>query len=103
MIGHKKYLPQGIFEEREIPIPSKLAASLKTWKARAANGCALVFPTSGCNPKLDFLDCLKSVAERAELDPADFWLHKFRATFATWHLWAGVELRAVQLWLGHRD
>jgi hypothetical protein len=39
--------------------------------------------------KLDFLDCLKAVAERAELNPEDFWLHKFRATFATRCLWAG--------------
>ena len=34
-------------------------------------------------PKLDFLDCLKAVAERAKLDSDGFWLHKFRATFAT--------------------
>ena len=46
-----------------------------------------------CNPKLDFLDCLKTVAERAELE--NFWLHKFRATFATRCLWAGVDLRTV--------
>jgi len=32
-----------------------------------------------------------------------FWLHKFRATFATRCLWAGVDLRTVQLWLGHSD
>lgn len=91
------------YKEREIPIPSKLTASLKSWKARAANGCALVFPTSGCNPKLDFLDCLKAVAKRADLDEREFWLHKFRATFATWHLWSGVDLRTVQQWLGHSD
>ena len=28
------------------------------------------------------------VAERAKLDKENFWLHKFRATFATWSLWA---------------
>jgi integrase len=45
----------------------------------------------------------KAVAERAKLDKENFWLHKFRATFATWALWAGVDLRSVQQWLGHSD
>jgi integrase len=91
------------YREREIPIPSKLAASLKAWKAKAAKDCTLVFPTGGCNPKLDFLDCLKTVAKRADLDEDNFWLHKFRATFATKCLWAGVDLRTVQYRLGHKD
>jgi integrase/recombinase XerD len=91
------------YKEREIPIPSRLAAGLKAWKAKAAKTCPLVFPTAGCNPKLDFLDCLKTAAERAKLNKDDFWLHKFRATFATRCLWAGVDLRTVQLWLGHSD
>jgi integrase/recombinase XerD len=91
------------YKEREIPIPSKLAKSLKTWKAKSAKDCNLVFPTTGCRPKLDFLDCLKAIAERAKLDPDGFWLHKFRATFATKCLWAGVDLRTVQQWLGHSD
>ena len=65
--------------------------------------CNLVFPTAGCKPKLDFLDGLKAVAERAKLEKENFWLHKFRATFATWALWAGVDLRTVQQWLGHSD
>ena len=91
------------YKEREIPIPSKLVKSLKAWKAKADKACGLVFPTTGCNPKLDFLDCLKAVAERAKLDEDTFWLHKFRATFATRCLWAGVDLRTVQQWLGHSD
>jgi integrase/recombinase XerD len=91
------------YKEREIPIPAKLAKSLKAWKAKANNTCNLVFPTSGCNPNLDFLDCLKAVAERAKLDEDNFWLHKFRATFATRCLWASVDLRTVQQWLGHSD
>jgi site-specific recombinase XerD len=49
------------------------------------------------------LAVLKAVATRAELDPDGCWLHKFRATFATWHLWSGVDLRTVQQWLGHSD
>ena len=91
------------YREREIPIPAKLSKKLKAWKAKADKTCSLVFPTAGCNPKLDFLDCLKACAERAKLDPEDFWLHKFRATFATRCLWAGVDLRTVQQWLGHSD
>ena len=91
------------YKEREIPIPAKLVKSLKAWKSKANRTCGLVFPTVGCNPKLDFLDYLKAVAERAKLDKESFWLHKFRATFATRCLWAGVDLRTVQQWLGHSD
>ena len=91
------------YKEREIPIPAKLVKSLKAWKGKSDKKCDLVFPTAGCNPKLDFLDCLKAVAERAKLNPENFWLHKFRATFATRCLWAGVDLRTVQQSLGHSD
>jgi len=91
------------YKEREIPIPMKLASALKAWKKDSDRSCNLLFPTAGCKPKLDFLDCLKAVAERAGLDKDNFWLHKFRATFATWSLWAGVDLRTVQSWLGHSD
>lgn len=91
------------YKEREIPIPAKLVSALKGWKKKSDRSCSLLFPTAGCKPKLDFLDCLKAVAERAGLNREDFWLHKFRATFATWSLWAGVDLRTVQSWLGHSD
>lgn len=91
------------YKEREIPIPIKLVNALKAWQKKSNKSCNLVFPTAGCNPKLDFLDCLKVLAKRANLDESRFWLHKFRATFATWSLWAGVDLRTVQLWLGHKD
>jgi integrase/recombinase XerD len=91
------------YKEREIPIPAKLVQSLKTWKAKSNKTCNLVFPTSGCKPDTHFLERLKACAERAKLNPDNFWLHKFCATFATWHLWAGVDLRTVQLWLGHSD
>jgi integrase len=83
------------YKEREIPIPEVLVKRLKARKAKADKTCNLVFPTSGCSPKLNFLDCLKAIAERAGLNPDDFYLHKFRATFATRCLWAGVDLRTV--------
>jgi integrase/recombinase XerD len=91
------------YREREIPIPARLVKELKALKAKSDKTCGLVFPTSGCNPKQNFLDDLKACVEHAKLKKEDFWLHKFRATFATWSLWAGVDLRIVQQWLGHSD
>jgi integrase/recombinase XerD len=91
------------YKEREIPIPESLLQSLKTRKTNSNKTCSLIFPTAGCKPKLNFLDDLKAVAERAKLDPENFWLHKFRATFATRHLQSGIDLRTVQSWLGHSD
>ena len=91
------------YKEREIPIPAKLVTALKAEKDKRDKTCGLVFPTTGCRPKLDFLDTLKDVADRAKLEKQNFWLHKFRATFSTWSLWARVDLRTVQQWLGHSD
>jgi integrase/recombinase XerD len=90
------------YKEREIPIPECLIASLKGAKAKHG-GCPLVFATSGCKPKKDFLDCCKAIAKRAGLNPDQFWLHKFCATFATWTLWKQVDLKTVQSYLGHSD
>jgi NADPH-dependent curcumin reductase CurA len=58
--------------ERETPIPAKLATSLKGWKAKADKTCDLVFPTTGCKVKMNFLDDLKAVAQRAEQNPESF-------------------------------
>jgi len=90
------------YKEREIPVPESLIASLKRLKTGHGN-CNLVFATSGCKPKKDFLDCCKTIAKRAKLNSETFWLHKFRATFATWTLWKQVDLRTVQSYLGHSD
>jgi integrase/recombinase XerD len=85
------------------PIPTKLVKSLKVWKAKSDKTFNLIFPTSGCNPKLDFPAGLKANGRAGELDKENFWLHKFRATFTTWSLWAGVDLRTPQQWIGHSD
>jgi integrase/recombinase XerD len=93
------------WEEREVPIPDRLVRSMKAW-AKHRNESPFVFPTRNGTPKkhrTQLLELCKAVGERAGLDPNDFWLHKFRATFATKHLQAGVDLRTVQLWLGHKD
>jgi len=93
------------WEEREVPIPDRLIRSLKKWE-KERDESPLVFPTRNGTPRkhrTQLLDLCKAIAERAGLDPDDFFLHKFRATFATKHLQAGVDLRTVQMWLGHKD
>jgi len=93
------------WEEREVPIPDKLIRSLRQW-CKYRNGSPFVFPTRNGTPRkhrTQLLELCKAVALRAKLKPDQFWLHKFRATFATKHLQAGVDLRTVQLWLGHKD
>ncbi|HLK32629.1 MAG TPA: tyrosine-type recombinase/integrase [Terriglobales bacterium] len=91
------------YKEREIRVPQKLMDALKKWKSERDSKCPLLFPTRGCRPKMDFLDVCKAVARRAELDDENFWLHKFRATFATTALRKGNDLTTVQHWLGHSD
>jgi integrase/recombinase XerD len=91
------------YKGREIPLPEKLVTALRDHKAKRKDDCPLLFPTAGCKPKFDFLDLCKKIAKRAGLNPDTFWLHKFRATFATWALQGGVDLRTVQAWMGHSD
>lgn len=92
------------YRGREVPIPDRLVRALKKRKVHVDHEvCPLLFHTSGCKPKMDFLDECKTIAQRAKLHPDHFWLHKFRATFATWALWNGVDLRTVQQWMGHTD
>jgi len=103
-----RWKPQYDFEpkayrEREVPIPTKLIEILKKYKPKDAKGDGLVFCTASGKPDTHMLRALKRDATRAGMDPDRFWLHKFRATFATMHLAAGVDLRTVQAWLGHTN
>jgi hypothetical protein len=56
-----------------------------SWMAKADKSCNLLFPTAGCNPKLDFLDCLKVVATRAGLNCKHCDACKSRDECERWH------------------
>lgn len=88
---------------RQIAIPSSLTTALKRWHEKCDKACGLIFPTTGCRPKLDFLDVCKDIATRAKLNQDEFWLHKFRATRITNWLREGLDLKSVQALAGHSD
>ena len=95
---------------REVSIDPGLAAILKAWLA--THDHALVFPTPKPSGTLErpgsrvdghILRSCKAVAKRAGMDPKRFWLHKFRATYATHCLREGMDLETLRKQLGHRD
>ena len=80
----------------------------------------LVFPNTRGNPDSANEMIVKRVAQRAKLNCGqcitrygnrcangpycqNFFLPKFRHTFATEHLRHGVDIRTLQTWMGHRD
>jgi integrase/recombinase XerD len=110
-------------EEREIPVPAALLAALKDYKNRqqGPNPYNLVFPTEEGRPDKNFESKLKKIARRAGLNCGtcvsrhgnrcskgpycgNWFLHKFRHTFATVNLEGNVcSIRKLQEWLGHKD
>ena len=92
------------YKEREVPVPDELLETLeayrKTLPSQRATPGALVFSTKSGKRDKHMIRALKRNAKKATLNPEDFWLHKFRATFATTHLRAGVDLKTVMAWMG---
>lgn len=113
---------------REVPLPDFLLQKLE--KAKKKSTSRLIFPSKphwkapsahpGGRPSDEFLEYCKAIAYRAGLNCGDcqnsageicaaapcceqFYLHKFRHTFATMHLQSGVDIRTVSVWLGHKD
>ena len=113
---------------REIPLPDFLMKLLADAKKKSKS--KLIFPSKphskapnarpGGKPSDEFLEYCKAIALRAGLNCGDcenaegeicavvpccahFYLHKFRATFATMHLQSGVDIVTVSRWLGHKD
>lgn len=101
-----KWTPKA-YKEREVPVPNDLLEILEAYRrslppARASSQ-ALVFSTASGRRDTHMLRALKRNTKKAELNPDEFWLHKFRATFATTHLQAGIDLRTVMTWMGQTN
>ena len=88
------------YKARTVPVPAAFLAELVADPGKPGD---LVFCTASGKPDTHMLRTLKRIAERAGLDAESFWLHKFRATFATTCLQNGVDLKTVSAWLGHSD
>lgn len=109
------------WEERVVPLPHALMERLRQRKERKkARPHDLLFGNTKGRPDSEMDMVVKRVAERARLNCGrcvtehgnkcaegpycmNFFLHKFRHTYATNHLRDGVDIRTVQQWLGHRD
>jgi site-specific recombinase XerD len=89
------------WEEREVPIPMHLVELLQKHPRR--EGSPFVFPSPRGNREQHMLDRCKEVAARAGLDPEKFDLKTFRSTYATRMLRAGLDVRTVQHWMGHKS
>jgi integrase/recombinase XerD len=101
------------WEERNVTLPSRLAALLKEAKKTATH--RLVFPTKSGKPNDKWLQALKRIAKRARLNCGvcetcvergecqRWYLHKFRSTYATTLLRKGVDVASVRTQLGHKD
>ena len=101
------------YEERTVPLVAELAQELLTWRGSRPK-TRLVFGTRSDRPNNHWLEYLKQYATAAKLNCGvcegcqrekpeceRYYLHKFRATYATRLLQNGVDVRTVQKLLGH--
>lgn len=99
--------------ERVLPIPAELIRELKRWK-KTHKG-QLVLGTRNDTPNWKWLPLLKRLVKGAGLncgacqgcrrrEECERWyLHKFRATYTTALLRAGIDARTVMMYTGHSD
>lgn len=102
------------YQIRGVSIDPSLAATLSAWLRSHPH--RLVFPAlMGATapheaeprpegkPDGHLLRLCQRVARRAGMDTDKFWLHKFRANYATHCLRKGMDLETLRAQLGHRD
>jgi integrase/recombinase XerD len=87
---------------RTIAVPTELISLLEQWKANNKSSSTLVFPTKFGQPNDKMLQACKRIAKRAGLPEESFYLHKFRASYATRLLRKGIDPETVRFLLGHK-
>ena len=101
---------------RSIPLEAGILEKLRHWQRKNPT-TRFLFGSRSDFPDNHYLETCKQTAFRAGLNcgvcdscsrtkgkECERWfLHKFRASFATWSLRRGVDIRTVQAWLGHTD
>jgi integrase len=73
------FMPKA-YQCRDVYIPPELVEELRKLKPMA--GCDLVFPTRNCTPNHKLLIICKRIANKAGMAQDDWWLHRWRSTFA---------------------
>jgi len=110
------FIPKA-YHERQVSVPQELVNMLEEWQrwAKPKTPTELVFPTKSGRPNDKLLQTCKRLARRAGLNCGhcdtcvkqkecrDWFLHKFRATFATRLLQGGMDLESVREQMGHKD
>ena len=101
-------------ESRTVPLPASLVEALKARRKKMPDSRWIFVNTEG-NPDNHFLRKLKQIARRAGLNCGicetcktnreceHFILHRFRKTCATRWSEAGVPVRNIQAYLGHKS
>ncbi len=89
------------YQCRDVYIPPELVDELRQLKPKS--GCDLVFPTRNCTPNDKLLIMSQRIAERAGMNSDDWWLHRWRSTYATHCLRQGMDIASLREQMGHAD
>lgn len=94
------FMPKA-YQCRDVYIPPELVEELR--KLRPMAGCDLVFPTRNGTRNDKLLVMCKRIAKKAGMNPDDWWLHRWRSTFATHCLREGMDIASLRDQMGHSD
>jgi integrase len=108
-------------KSRTVPFGQSLADALQLHQQSQPKGTLLVFPDKDGKPWFHIIRILKKRAFEAGLNCGHcvtkrrkdecatapvcelYFLHRFRHSFACLHIRNGVDLRTLQLWMGHQE